>query len=581
MSMAANSVRAFQNKGEKMYRNKSTRTISAFFSCILFLLASSGCGLVPDNQEKKVVEPTILTLKATARYLNLPVTDAAPETRVRISAGSRVIDEFDIHLSEEEPDYFVFLDLGQFQGQVIHVDIPALPADSKGPDLIKVSDQIAGSENLYKEPLRQQFHFSCRRGWNNDPNGLVFLDGEYHLYYQHNPYGWPWGNMHWGHAVSTDLVHWKELPIAIYPAEYGDWAFSGSAIIDYENLSGFQSGDSPVMVVSYTSTGRGEVIAYSNDRGRTFSEYKGNPVIEHKGRDPKIIWYAPGKHWSAAVYHEENDKQWIAFYSSPDLKEWTYNSKIEGFYECPELFEINVDGTDQSKWVLYGADGSYMIGNFNGNEFMPESEKINFHHGDAFYASQTFNNIPGEDGRRIQIAWGRTDSPGMPFNQCMLVPVSLSLKKTSEGLRLLPSPVSEIAKIHLEPVTVPAQILDAGYYPSPAPLGATLHLKASWEQGKKGITTLTLAGFKLKIDSSSRTVTMGEKTANLPGKDGKISLEILLDRLSMEVFINQGEVYMPLYLSPDQKTNEYALELTGESLKLESLTVWPLKSIWE
>jgi fructan beta-fructosidase len=579
--MSADSAGLSWNKGEIMYRNNSARTIAAFFSGVLFLMVSSGCGLVPDVQEQEVVEPTLLTLKANGRYLNLPVTDSAPETRIRVSSGSRVIDEFDIHLAEDEPDYYVFLNLELYQGEVIHVDLPALPAESKGAGLIKVSDQITGSENLYKEPLRQQFHFSSRRGWNNDPNGLVFLDGEYHLYYQHNPYGWPWGNMHWGHAVSADLVHWKELPIAIYPAEYGDWAFSGSAVIDYVNLSGFQSGDNPVMVVSYTSTGRGEVIAYSNDRGRTFSEYEGNQVIEHKGRDPRLVWYSPGKHWVSAVYHEESDKKWIAFYSSPDLKEWNYQSKIEGFYECPELFEIRVEGSSRTKWIIYGADGSYMIGDFNGKEFMPESEKINFHHGDLFYASQTYSNIPDEDGRRIQVAWGRAESPGMPFNQCMLFPVSLSLENTSDGLRLLPSPVSEIEQIHMEPVTVPAQILDAGFYPAPAPLGDTLHLKANWEQGEKGITTLTVAGFKLKIDTGSRTVTMGEKTAPLPGKEGKISLEILLDRLSMEVFINQGEVYMPLYLSPDQRTNEYALEVEGESLNLESLTVWPLESIWE
>ena len=564
-----------------MRRNKSVRNIAATISGILFVLGFSSCSLVPDSQEQEVLEPTLLTLKASARYLNLPVTDAAPEIRIRVSAGSRVIDEFDIHLAEDEPDYYVFLDLEPFQGEVIHVDIPALPAESKGPELIKVSDQISGSENLYDEPLRQQFHFSSRRGWLNDPNGLVYLDGEYHLYYQHNPYGWPWGNMHWGHAVSTDLVHWKELPIALYPAKFGDWAFSGSAIIDTDNLSGFQSGDNPVMVISYTSTGRGEVISYSNDRGRTFTEYEGNPVIEHKGRDPRLLWYSPAKHWVSAVYHEENDKKWIAFYTSADLKKWDYQSKIEGFYECPELFEIKVEGSSQEEWILYGADGSYMIGDFNGREFSPETEKIPFHHGDLFYASQTYSNIPKEDGRRIQVAWGRAESPGMPFNQCMLFPVSLTLKKTPEGLRLLPSPVKEIELIHLDPVTIPAQTLDTGFYPSASLPGDTFHLKANWEQGKKSVTTLTVAGFKLIIDTGSRTVSMGEKTAPLPGKDGKVSLEILLDRLSMEVFINQGEVYMPLYLSPDKKTSEYAMEVKGEPLNLESLTLWPLKSIWE
>ena len=561
-----------------------TRKPAAFLTftiSVMILLASQGCGLVPDNQETGAVEPTLLTLKADSRYLNFPVTDSAPETHIKVSADSQVIDEFDLHLSENNPDYYVFLDLGNYKDKVIHVDIPELSVNSKGPDNIKISDRITGSEELYQEPLRQQFHFSSRRGWNNDPNGLVYLDGEYHLYYQHNPYGWPWGNMHWGHAVSTDLVHWKELPIALYPAKFGDWAFSGSAIIDRDNLSGFQSGDNPVMVGAYTSTGRGEAIIYSNDKGRTFSEYQGNPVIEHKGRDPKLIWYSPGKHWVSAVYHEENDKKWIAFYTSPNLKEWTYQSKIEGFFECPELFEIKVEGSQQKKWILYGADGSYRVGTFDGKEFNPETKKITFQYGDIFYASQTYNNIPAEDGRRIQIAWGRTDSPGMPFNQCMLFPVSLTLHKTGEEYRLLPAPVREINKLHQEPVNMSEQELETGFYPAPFPLGETIHLKAEWEQTEKSRVSLTVAGFELQINRADRTVTLGDNTAPLPGSGGNISLEILVDRLSLEVFINEGEVYMPLYLSPEKRNNEYAIHVKEGSVYLDNLTVWPLDSIWK
>ncbi len=546
----------------------------------LLLLISTGCGYLGDSTGTRTAEPTLLSMKASARYLNLPVTDSAPEIRMKVSTVDKVIDEFTIHLAEAEPDYYVFLDLEPYQGQIIHIDIPELPEDSQGPENISINETITGSENLYSEALRQQFHFSSRRGWNNDPNGLVYLDGEYHLYYQHNPYGWPWGNMHWGHAVSTDLVHWKELPIAVYPKEFGDWAFSGSAIIDHENLSGFQAGDDPVMVAAYTSTGRGECILYSNDKGRTFEEYSGNPVITHKGRDPKLIWYEPGDHWAAAVYHEENDKRWIAFYSSPDLKDWTYTSKIEGFYECPELFEIRVEGTKQAKWILYGADGSYMVGSFDGKEFSPESEQLTFQYGKTFYASQTFNNIPAEDGRRIQIAWGRTDSPGMPFNQCMLFPVSLTLRETADGLRLRPAPVEEIELLHQDPITLVGQYLEPGRYEAPFTPGETLHMVAEWSRNKPGKTVLTIAGFPLVIDTDGNTVTFGEYIAPLPESGEKINLEILLDRLSLEIFVNDGAVYMPQYLDPEKRTKEYAIS-TDSELRLESLTVWPLKSIWE
>lgn len=564
-----------------MNSNVTSKLTRSIIVPVLFLLTLGGCGILDDSPGIETLEPTLLSLKAEARYLNFPVTDSDPEVRLKVSAGGEVIDEFDIHLAQAEPDYYVFLDLAPYQGELVHVDIPALPKDSNGPNLISVSDQITGAENLYREPLRQQVHFSSRRGWNNDPNGLVYLDGEYHLYYQHNPYGWPWGNMHWGHAVSSDLVHWEELPIAIYPKTYGDWAFSGSAVIDTENLSGFQSGENPVLVAAYTSTGRGEVIAFSNDRGRTFTEYGGNPVIEHQGRDPKVIWFEPGKHWVAAVYHEEDEKQWIAFYTSPDLKTWSFESKIEGFYECPELFEIEIQETGESKWVLYGADGAYMIGSFDGREFISETGKIPFHHGNIFYASQTFNNIPDEDGRRIQIAWGRTDSPGMPFNQCMLFPVALSLKKTEGGLRLTPSPVREIEKLHLDPLNIPAQRLDPGYYNSPRFLGQTLHLRAAWDQGKENEVIVTIAGFPLKIDTGGDSVSFGEHSAPLPDSGGEIELNLIVDRLSLEVFVNQGEVYMPLYLDPKTRTAEYSMSVEGKAIELKTLTVWPLASIWE
>ena len=202
--------------------------------------------------------------------------------------------EFEIELADTEPDFWAFLDLTPFAGKKATIQVDSLPRSSHGLDLVEQSDEIRGAENLYKEKYRPQFHFTSRRGWNNDSNGLVFYKGEWHLYYQHNPYGVQWGNMHWGHAVSEDLVHWQELPIALYPQQFGDWCFSGSAVVDVNNTAGFKKGGEDAIVAAYTSTGRGECIAYSNDRGRTFAEFRGNPVVRHEGRDPKVIWYEPG-----------------------------------------------------------------------------------------------------------------------------------------------------------------------------------------------------------------------------------------------------------------------------------------------
>src|SRR6202789_961610 len=222
-----------------------------------------------------------------------------------------------------------------------------------------MAGEVPESGRLYAEARRTQFHFTSRRGWLNDPNGLVYFEGEYHLFYQHNPYGWDWGNMHWGHAVSPDLVHWTELPIALYPREYGDWCFSGSAVVDRHNTSGFGSANAPPLVAAFTSTGRGECIIFSKDRGRTWTEYEGNPVVRHAGRDPRLLWHEPTKRWVMAVYDETAGARSIVFHSSPDLKKWSFESRIDGFFECPELFELEVSGDDARRrlWVLYAADG--------------------------------------------------------------------------------------------------------------------------------------------------------------------------------------------------------------------------------
>ena len=209
----------------------------------------------------------------------------------------KAVRQFDIELADKaRPSFWSFLDLTAFQGKKATFRISG--ASKAVADNIVQSDTIRMPKDLYAEPLRPQFHFSQKVGWNQDPNGLVYYDGEWHLYFQHNPYGWNNANSQWGHAVSKDLIHWEQLPIAIYNKKRGDLAFSGHAIVDENNDGGWQTGKEKVIVASWTSNGRGQCTSYSNDRGRTFTEYEGNPVIpDPSARDPKILWYEPGKHW--------------------------------------------------------------------------------------------------------------------------------------------------------------------------------------------------------------------------------------------------------------------------------------------
>lgn len=265
---------------------------------------------------------------------------------------------------------------------------------------------------------RPRFHFTAPFGYLNDPNGLVCQNGIYHLYYQHIPESREWvrGGQCWGHATSTDLLNWEHQPIALR-SNGADLCFSGSAIIDHQNVSGFQTGSEPPLLVFYTSTGRGECIAYSNDGGMTFTEYSGNPVVQHNGRDPKIVYHKESGKWIMTVFQKVN---FMAFYASDDLKHWTFLSRIHGFRECPELIQFG------DTWALFQGNGVYSLGTFDGETFEPTALPQPLYHGDA-YAGQCYSNTD----RKLMIAWMMCENEvydGMPFVQQMTLPLELSLK---------------------------------------------------------------------------------------------------------------------------------------------------------
>lgn len=534
---------------------------------------------IVQSEHKKETVPVERSIAVEKPYLHLPVKNGAPVLRVRYEVDGKWVREFTIELAMDEPDYWVFSDVSAFKGKTLKITAP----QADGPEAlaaIRQADEIPGAETLYREKLRPQFHFSSRVGWLNDPNGLVYHKGEYHLFYQHNPYGWKWGNMHWAHAVSPDLVHWKELPIAIYPFQWNDWVFSGSAVIDADNTAGFKQGDEDVMVAAYTSTGRGECIAYSRDRGRTFTDYEGNPVVKHHGRDPKVIWYAPGKHWVMAVYDELEKKQWIAFHTSTDLKTWTYQSRIEGYYECPEIFELPMEGeAGKTRWIVYAADGQYSIGTFDGKTFTTESGKHPLSRGKGYYASQTYNGTP--DGRRIQIGWGQYETRGMPFNQCMLFPAELTLRKTEEGLRVFVNPAREIEKLHAKKHAQKDLAIPDGETPVPEVNSELLDIRAEFEVGDAKQVGLIVRGTPLTWDAAKSELEFRGCRGPLKPEGGKISLRVLVDRTTTEIYANGGRVYMPVGgTHPDDKRG-VAVFARGGAAKLTNLEVHELKSAWE
>jgi fructan beta-fructosidase len=536
---------------------------------------------IVQSDVRQGVQPARRALMANAHYLHLPVRQDAAIRRLRVLSGGRIVREFDIKLADGRPDFQVFLDLQPFQGHTLTLETE-LPAGSKALEQVRLAEQVPEVGELYREPHRPQFHFTSRRGWLNDPNGMLWFDGEYHLYYQHNPYGWDWGNMHWGHATSRDLVHWTEQPIALYPREYGDWCFSGSGLVDHRNISGFGSDGSPPLVIAFTSTGRGECIAYSNDRGRTWTEYDGNPVVRHAGRDPRLLWHEATKRWVMAVYDETDGARSIKFHSSPDLKKWSFESRIDGFFECPELFELPVEGSvGRRLWVVYGADGEYRLGNFDGHRFQPETGKLRVWHGN-FYASQTFSDTP--DGRRIQIGWGNGITfPGEPFNQQMTLPCELTLRTTPDGIRLFARPIAELASLRGKQHIFDQRPLHAGENELAGPAGNLLEIDVAAEVGEQGGFTLNVRGNAVTYDASRKTLGCGDLSAPLTPDGSIVRLRILLDRGSIEVFGNDGRVAMSRGVAASGANSRLSLSLPAisPSVKFRSIRVHELTSAWK
>jgi fructan beta-fructosidase len=508
------------------------------------------------------------------RYLLFPIRTGARETPVDLRIDGENVREFGAELarSEAEAEFWSFLDVSAFAGKRATLHLGRATEETLA--LVRQSDEIPSAPSLYDEPLRPQFHFSQRLGWNNDPNGMVYHDGEWHLYFQHNPYGWRWGNMHWGHAVSKDLVHWEQLPIAIYNERRGDWAFSGGAVVDEKNTAGWQTGNEKVIVASWTSTGRGECIAYSNDRGRTFTEYEGNPVVRHEGRDPKIIWYEPGEHWVMAVYSEHEKSRTITFHTSKDLKEWKLASRIAGYFECPEILHLPVDGDPRNtRWVIFAADAAYAIGEFDGKVFKPLHEgKHRLHHG-KYYASQIFSNAPG--GRHIQIGWAQIDMPGMPFNQTFTFPHELSLRSTSDGVRLFAEPVAEIETLYRRTRSIEDKAL--GERPVEVAVeGELFDARAIFEVGDAKVVGLDVGGNRIAHDVAARKL----QGADLSPVGGRVEIRVLVDRPMIEVIGNRGRVYIT---SPREKrgpVDAIRAFSEGGAAKLVSLRVNELRSIW-
>ena len=415
----------------------------------------------------------LVRVNTNQKYLLLPVEDASPDVRISMIINNKEVKNFDVRLAIHKVDYFVPVDLSDYSGKLISfkfkmnsndpVRVNLSPDNTACCKEMKLSDTFDTSN---REKFRPTYHFSPLYGWMNDPNGMVYKDGEYHLFYQYNPYGSKWGNMSWGHAISKDLVNWQHLPVAIAPDALGT-IFSGSAVVDTDNTAGFGAG---AIIAIYTQNSDRQVqsIAYSTDNGRTFTCYENNPVLTSDARDfrdPKVFWHKETRRWIMILAVGQE----MQIFSSPNLKDWTYESSFGegqgahgGVWECPDLFELPVEGTNEKKWVLLcnlnpggpfgGSATQYFVGTFNGKEFVNESPSKTkwMDWGKDHYATVTWSDAP--DNRRIAIAWMSNwqyanDVPTSQYRSPNSVPRDLGLFTVGGETYLQSAPSPELQKL--------------------------------------------------------------------------------------------------------------------------------------
>jgi len=516
------------------------------------------------------------TINISKHYLNIPIARAGEMRVFQIQVNGIQKREFPAQLAEHSPDYWIFIDVSEFKGQTITL---VGPSSQAALDRIYQADEIEGADSLYKERNRPQFHFTVKRGWSNDVNGPIFYQGQYHLFWQAFPFGvtWDTGFMYWGHAVSNDLIHWQELSPSLMLDKLGS-PWSGSSLVDHNNDGGWGK---DALVLVYTAFDRHtkkqvQCIAYSTDNGVSFTHYAGNPIVDSNAevgsndtRDPKVFWYEPAKHWVMVLF----EKDGMSFFTSKDLKAWTRKSHFKSLHECPDLFELPVDGdSHHKKWILHGGSSSYFIGSFDGETFSAESPELHYaegtnaHGDDALYAAQSFAEMP--DGRRIQMAWGRIEPEGMPFNQMMLFPTAFKLVSTRDGLRLRATPIEEIERLHGKAWTrsslTAAEANRALDRAGSGPLD--VRVKVMLEKDKE---------LAIRYQGKTLATIKPEELEN-----GQGAVEVLIDKAVAEIFVDGGARYIVREIPTSTGDHGFELGLGDDTKAIKRLEVWRMQSIW-
>lgn len=567
-----------------------------------------------------VCEQNIVSLDVKENYMLLPVQDDAPEGKICIVRNNVQEGTFmNVRLARERVDSYVPFVLSAYKGQHISIDIQGVPENALCWKELKMSDSF---DMTNKEKFRPVYHHTPAYGWMNDPNGMFYKDGVYHLYFQYNPYGSVWGNMHWGHSTSTDLMHWKFEGCAIVPDAWGA-IFSGSCVVDHENTAGFGK---EAVVAFYTSAKaspwgdvQSQSMAYSLDNGKTFVKYEGNPILtssEKDFRDPKVFWYAPGKHWVMMLAVGQH----MEIYSSVNLKEWKKESEFGamqgahgGVWECPDLVEIPVEGTREKKWVLIcnlnpggpfgGSAAQYFVGSFDGKKFVNESPTQTkwMDWGKDNYATVTWNNAP--DGRCIALGWMSNwqyanNVPTRQYRSANTLARDLTLYREGQELYLKSTPSVEVKKARGKKVSIPSfrvsekhEIVNLfednqGAYEVEILIQNAGASKIAFcllnDKGEKVSMYYDLNRKQFVMDrSESGTVDFSKDfpavTVAPANVDKELTLRLFVDRSSIEAFGEDGKFVMTNLVFPSQPYVKMCFEADKNGYAVKTLNVYKLQ----
>ena len=604
-------------------------TILAFMAMALTglpLLANGGKGVEVNYLG---VNNVLVRIVGDGRYLLLPVQESSEDAAVNVLADGRLDRTIYVRLAKSKVDYFVPLDLAPYRGKRVVLNV----VTSQGRSTVREVKEDACWRDLAladtfntsnREKYRPLYHHTPLYGWMNDPNGMFYKDGEWHLYYQANPYGSKWQNMTWGHSSSKDLITWTHHPAAIEPNGLGT-VFSGSATTDPRNTAGYGS---DAVIALYTSAGASQIqsLAWSNDNGRTFNLYPGNPVItlESEARDPNMFWNEDTGEWNLVLAHALEHE--MLFFASPDLKTWTLRGAFgkglgsqDGVWECPDLFELPVAGTQESKWVLLcninpggpfgGSATQYFVGDFDGTTFTPDTDAAGnvptkwLDFGKDHYATVSWKSAP--DNRRTVIGWMSNwqyaaEVPTMQYRSANTLPRELGLFRASDGqvyASVTPSPEMEGLRDKLAADIKKMRVKDSGTEVMlPAANDGICEILLDINPRKSEKVTLTLkndAGEEVVMvyDTAASTLSFDRRQSGIvdfsqdfpavtvaPTFTGgkEMGLRLFIDRSSIEVFEGDGKFAMTNLVFPTKPYTSLSInadDATITNLKIYSLSV--------